>query len=64
MAIVEVIARTSLDDLLAGVSDSTINRQLTHACRRRLRQFGVYVGRCAVTDFSACRVYKLITDAR
>lgn len=58
-AIVEVISKQKLNDLLTDISGS-IEKKLTAACRKRLRQFGVYVQRCAVTDFSTCKVYKLI----
>lgn len=59
-AVVEVIAKGTLDELSAGIANDTVNRQLTAACRRRLRQFGVSVNRCAVTDFAPCRAYRLI----
>lgn len=63
VAIVEEITRRNLDDLLKGVSegkDSDLNRALTQNCRDQLRQFGVYVARCGLTDFSTCRVYKVL----
>jgi regulator of protease activity HflC (stomatin/prohibitin superfamily) len=58
-AIVEVISRATLDDLLSDIS-AGVEKKLTSTCRRRLRRYGVEVNRCAVTDFSTCRVYKLI----
>lgn len=58
-AIVEVITRSNLNDLLTDVSGG-IEKSLTKATRRRLRQYGVYVHRCAVTDFSTCKTYKII----
>lgn len=58
-AVVEVISRSKLDDLLSDVAGA-IEKKLTHTTRKRLRQFGVYVHRCAVTDFSTCKTFKLI----
>lgn len=62
-AIVEEITKRTLDDLLTGISggrESELNRELTENCRGQLRQFGVHVGRCGLTDFSTTRVYRLI----
>lgn len=58
-AIVEVVTRRNLTDLLTDPAGH-IEKQLTQTTRRRLRQFGVYVHRCAITDFSVCKTYKLI----
>jgi len=60
-AIVEVITTTSLSDLLAGLS-TTIEKRLTGSCRKQLRQFGVYIHRAAMTDFSQCKTFKLLGD--
>lgn len=60
-AIVEVCSSSTLDELQAGIA-TTIEKKLTKTTRKRLRQFGVAVHRCAVTDFSTCRTYKLITN--
>lgn len=60
-AIVEVCSTRTLDQLQDGISWE-VEKALTRTTRKRLRQFGVYVQRCAVTDFSCCRTYKLITN--
>lgn len=60
-AIVEVCSRRSLTELQDGITGE-VEKSLTNTVRKRLRQFGVYVTRCAVTDFSTCRTYKLITN--
>lgn len=62
-AIVEEITRRDLDDLLAGVAggkESELNKALTANCKSELRQFGVYINRAGLTDFSTCRVHKVL----
>lgn len=62
-AIVEEIMGRDLDDLLAGISggkNSELNKALTANCKGELRQFGVGVGRAGLTDFSTCRVHKVL----
>lgn len=64
-AVVEVITSMTLDDILTGISggkDSDFNQTLTKTCAIQLRQFGVHVMRAGLTDFSTCRVYKLIGE--
>lgn len=56
-AISKVVNASTLDELAEG-----IETRLTKECRRQLRQFGVYVHRTALTDFSTCRVYKVLGD--
>lgn len=63
-AIVGVIARHAYNQLLMMVADDTLNTAMTDATRKELRQFGVSVSRCKLTDFADCRVFKLITDGR
>jgi len=58
-AIVEVVTKHTLDDLLANLCGD-IATSLTRTCRKELRQFGVYVHRAAVTDFSTCRAYNMM----
>jgi regulator of protease activity HflC (stomatin/prohibitin superfamily) len=50
-AIVEVVAKWNCDALLANISGK-VEEQLTNTCRKQLRQFGVYVNRAALVDFS------------
>jgi regulator of protease activity HflC (stomatin/prohibitin superfamily) len=57
-AVVETITRSKLDDLLTDITAQ--EKKLTQTTRKRLRQFGVHVQRCAITDFSVCKTYKLI----
>jgi hypothetical protein len=49
-AIVGVVSQWNYSDLRDGLIDS-VEMELTDMCRKHLRQFGVYVHRCAVTDF-------------
>lgn len=58
-AIVSVITRWKLDDLLQHLTDE-VEEEVTQACRKQLRQYGVYVQRCCFTDFAPCRIYKLM----
>jgi regulator of protease activity HflC (stomatin/prohibitin superfamily) len=51
-AIVEVLTAWNLEDLIGCMPD--LERDLTKVCRRQLRQYGVYVHRAALTDFSTC----------
>ncbi len=62
-AIVEEIMQQHLNDLLKSISlgiEGEFNKKLTDNCRKQLRQFGVYVDRAGLTDFSTCRVYKVL----
>ena len=58
-AVVDVITRWNLDDLLENVS-GRIKQELTDEVRKQLRMFGVYVHKVALTELSTCRVFKLI----
>jgi regulator of protease activity HflC (stomatin/prohibitin superfamily) len=58
-SIVGVVTKWALDDLLVNLTGS-VEEELTAACRKQLRQFGVYVHRCCFTDFAPCRIYKLM----
>jgi len=60
-AIVEVITKWILDDLLQNISGQ-VEKQLTRMVQKRLRQFGVRVQRAALTDFSTAKVYKILSD--
>jgi len=61
-AVVSVIARHTLEELLEMVAEDKLNDRLTEATRKELRQFGVFVSRCKLTDFADCKVYKIVTD--
>lgn len=50
-AIVEVIASRDYANILENISGD-VEEQLTAICRKQLRQFGVYVSRAALVDFS------------
>jgi len=53
-AIVDVVTRWKLADLLEHVSND-VEKELTLRCRKKLRQYGIYVVRAALTDLSTCR---------
>ncbi len=62
-AIVEEVMQQQLGDLLESISlgiEGEFNKKLTDNCRKQLRQYGVYVDRAGLTDFSTCRVYKVL----
>lgn len=63
-AVVSVIARHTLQELLNMVTTDALNDALTEATRKELRQFGVFVSRCKLTDFADCRVYKVVMDSQ
>jgi regulator of protease activity HflC (stomatin/prohibitin superfamily) len=50
-AIVEVIASRECNNILKNIGGD-VEKQLTSTCRKQLRQFGVYVSRAALVDFS------------
>jgi len=61
-AVVSVIAQHTLQELLDMIPMDRLNDLLTIATRKELRQYGVYVTRCKLTDFADCRVFKLVTN--
>lgn len=60
-AVVECCSGHTLAELREGCATG-VEKEMTRITRKRLRQFGVYVSRTAVTDFSTCRTFKLITN--
>lgn len=60
-AITKVVNASALNEL---ADTQAIEARLTKECRRQLRQLGVYVHRTALTDFSTCRVYKVLADGK
>jgi regulator of protease activity HflC (stomatin/prohibitin superfamily) len=58
-AIVGVVTRWKLDDLLQNLTGK-VEEELTEACRKQLRQYGIYIQRCCFTDFAPCRIYKIM----
>ena len=66
-AIVEEIMQRSLDDLreqIAEGAEGEFCRSLTENCRKQLRQYGVRVDRAGLTDFSTCKVYRMMGNDR
>lgn len=61
MAVVKIVSNWSLNDLQDELSGKVEN-ELTIETRRRLKNFGITVERCGVSDFSTCRVYRVIND--
>ena len=41
----------------------SLNKALTQAVRKELRQFGAHVTRCRIVDLAECRVFKLLTNS-
>lgn len=58
VAIMSVISSMTLDELISKIPED----ELTAATRMRLRRFGVKVNKCTLTDFSMCRVIRLVGD--
>lgn len=58
-AIVGVVTRWKLDDLLLNLTGK-VEEELTEACRKQLRQYGIHIQRCCFTDFAPCRIYKIM----
>ncbi len=63
VAIVEVITHWNYVDLCNEISGK-VKQHLTEVCRKELRQFGVYVQRAALTDFTTCRSYNVLGTGR
>ncbi len=61
-AVMRVVAIHTYDEIVAGIADDSLTETLTHAVRRELRQFGVYVVRSKLVDFAECRVLKLMLN--
>jgi regulator of protease activity HflC (stomatin/prohibitin superfamily) len=53
-AIVSVVSHWECADLLENISGK-VEEQLTATCRKQLRQYGIYVSRAALVDFSIVR---------
>lgn len=62
-AIVEVVTKWKLDDLLHEISGK-VEADLTDACKKQLRQFGVSVRRAALNNFSVCRSLNILGISR
>lgn len=62
MAVVKIVNGWTLDDLRTELNGKVEN-ELSIEVRKRLKHFGVEVDRCGISDFSVCRVHRLITDA-
>lgn len=58
-AVVAVTSKWTLEEMMQELTGK-VERELTHNCRQRLRQFGVYVHRCYFVEFAPCRVIKLL----
>jgi len=57
-AIVGVVSKWNYNDFRDDITDK-VEAELTELCRKNLRQFGVYVHRCAITDFCSTTVRML-----
>ena len=58
-AIVEVITKWGIQDLMNNISGK-VKEELTQTCRKELRQFGVYVHKVALTDYSTCKAFNVM----
>ena len=57
--VVGAVTSRTLEEMIAQIEDK-VESDLTKVTRRELKPFGIYVDRCAVTDFSPCRCIKLL----
>ncbi len=62
MAVVKVVNGWNYADLRAELTGK-VEAELTRETKHKLKSFGVKVERCGITDFSPCRVTRLINDA-
>lgn len=59
-AIVSVVAQITFDELLELIKNGSLRKRLRVECRKQLRQYGVSVRDCGLTDFAKCRVHRVI----
>jgi regulator of protease activity HflC (stomatin/prohibitin superfamily) len=62
-AIVSIVTKHTIEQLMENICDK-IETDLTNACRKQLRQYGVYVHRAALVDYSTCRTLNLVNAAQ
>lgn len=62
-ALVAVITTWPLEQLMDKIT-TDLEKELTTATRERLKPYGVKVHKCSLTDFSTCRVLKLLGDGQ
>jgi Membrane protease subunits, stomatin/prohibitin homologs len=62
MAVVAVVNNWDYIDLRNQLS-AKVENELSIETRKQLKPFGVKVLRCGISDFSQCRVYRVINDA-
>lgn len=60
-AVISVITAWTLEELISKIN-TDIEKELTKATRERLKEYGVKVHKSALTDFSTCRVIRLVGD--
>lgn len=60
-AVVEVCAGMTSDELIDKIK-TEVKMALTKTTRHFLKPYGIRVKKCAVTDFSICKVFKLVGD--
>ncbi len=57
--VVDEITKLTYEDLCHGIS-SRVAQELTHACRKQLRQFGLYIHRVRLTEIAPVRTLKIL----
>ena len=62
MAVVNIVNGWDFAELQKELG-AKVENELSIETRRQLKPFGVKVIRCGVSDFSLCRVHRVITDA-
>lgn len=60
-SIVEVISRSTYQELATGLA-SDLEKRLTASAKKRLRRYGVMIHKCSLRDFAMCRVYRVIQN--
>jgi len=64
--VVVSVMQHTFDELMDGIAagpEGKFMQHLTGECRRQLRQYGVYIDRAGITDFTTCRVYNVIGNS-
>lgn len=59
-AIVQEVVAMNYEEMLNGVVNGEVEKDLTARCKKMLRQYGIYIHRAALTDFSPCKTLNLL----
>lgn len=62
-AIAEVVLGNTYEEMMEFIREGVLENELSKRARRRLKAFGFQVDRCALTDVTPCRVFRLFQES-